>query len=164
MMHTATQRGFTLLIAIILASVALVVGLALADVAYRQVVLASAARNSQVAFYRADSAIECALYYDQQFAAFNVGNAFDQSTLRCEERPLLNYTESSLSDGGVKTEFGISGASCAAGQRSASVTIYKHVSGSCSTSGAKNCIFTSGFSSCSATDPNLFERGLKVLY
>ncbi len=163
-MTTSNHRGFTLLIAIILASVALVVGLALANVAYKQVVLASAARNSQVAFYRADSAMECALYYDQQFGAFNAGNTFLRSSMHCEERDLLDYSSTTLSDGGAKITFGISGASCATGQRSASVTIYKQGTGTCSASGAKNCIFTSGYSSCSATDPNLFERGLKVLY
>jgi Tfp pilus assembly protein PilE len=161
---TRPHRGFTLLIAIILASVSLVIGLALADVAYKQVVLSSAARNSQVAFYRADSAMECALYYDQQFGAFNVGNAFDQNTIRCEGRPLIGYTESALPDGGVRTDFRVSGASCASGARSATVTVYKQTTGACSTSGAKNCLYASGFNSCSTTDPNLFERGLKAVY
>lgn len=163
MMHSRPQRGFTLLIAIILASVALAIGLALANIAYRQVLLASAARNSHVAFYRADSAMECALYYDQQFAAFNAGTTFLRSSIRCEERALLNYA-STTSNGETRIDFGVSGASCAAGERSATVTIFKHTSGACSSTGAKNCIFVSGYSSCSVTDPNVFERGLKVMY
>ena len=69
-MITTTQRGFTLLVAVILASVALSLGLILLDISYKQVVLASSARQSQSAFYNADSAMECALYWDQQFDSF----------------------------------------------------------------------------------------------
>lgn len=160
-MHTP-HRGFTLLIAIILASVALAIGLALADVAYKQVVLSSTARNSQVAFYRADSAMECALYYDQQFAAFNSGNTFDQSGMRCETRLVANYQESPLSDGGVKTTFDVPCST--SGTRSATVTVYKYVTGSCTSGNAKSCIYVSGYNVCSPTDPNRFERALKVFY
>ncbi|MEA2701633.1 MAG: hypothetical protein QOE22_342 [Candidatus Parcubacteria bacterium] len=155
------QRGFTLLIAIILASVALVVGLSLADIAYKQIVLSSAARNSQVAFYRADSAMECALYYDQKFAAFNVGNIFDQGAMQCDGRAVTGYAESTLTGGGVRTTFDVA---CAGTGRSATVAVYKEGTGTCSASGAKSCIFASGFNTCSATDPSLFERGLKIFY
>ena len=64
------ERGFTLLIATILSSVALAIGLAVTDLAYRQVILSSSAKQSQYAFYAADSALECALYFDQQQGAF----------------------------------------------------------------------------------------------
>lgn len=160
-MKTASPRGFTLLIAILLASVALVIGLALADIAYKQVILSSAARNSQTAFYRADSAMECALYYDQQFAAFNIGNSFDQNTIRCESRAITNYAETALPGGGVRTVFDIP---CATGGRSASVTIYKEGTGTCSANGAKHCLYSSGYNLCSTTAPNRFERALKVTY
>ena len=153
----ASRRGFTLLISIILASVALVVGLALADVAYKQVVLSSTARNSQVAFYRADSAMECALYYDQQSAAFNDQDAL---TITCE-RASIPVTKSSLPDGGVLSTFDVP---CSSGGRSASVSVYKQNTGTCSASGAKNCLFASGFNTCTVNDPNRFERGLKAIY
>lgn len=156
-MQTTPHRGFTLLIAIILASVALVVGLALADIAYKQVVLSSTARNSQVAFYRADSAMECALYWDQQFASFN---AMADISIQCENQAITE-TKTSITGGGVKTTFDVP---CAAGGRSATVTIYKEGSGTCSASGAKNCLYASGYNTCSTTDPNRFERALKVFY
>ncbi|MHB1163408.1 MAG: pilus assembly PilX family protein [Minisyncoccota bacterium] len=60
------SRGFALLIAIIFMSVMLTFGLALGSLAYKQQTLASAAVESQYAFYAADAALECALYYDQQ--------------------------------------------------------------------------------------------------
>ncbi len=60
------NRGFTLLIAVIFMSVMLSLGLALGSLAYKQEILASSAIQSQYAFYAADSALECALYADQQ--------------------------------------------------------------------------------------------------
>src|ERR1700743_3560876 len=62
--HANAQRGFTLLVAVILTSVILSGGLALLDISYKQVTRAASARQSQYAFYNADSAIECALYWD----------------------------------------------------------------------------------------------------
>lgn len=152
-----SRRGFTLLIALIFSSVVLVVGLALADIAYKQVVLSSAARNSQVAFYRADSALECALYYDQQFAAFNT---LASLSITCESQS-ISVQKSSLSDGGVLSTFTVP---CAGGGQSGSVSIYKQNSQTCSASGAKNCLYASGYNNCSISDPNRFERAIKAIY
>lgn len=156
------QRGFTLLIAIILSTVALVVGLALADVAYKQVVLSVTASQSQAAFYAADSALECALYYDQQFAAFTPGVSFNELNVRCENRRVTNYVETPYDGGsGRRTTFTLT---CAGGGAFADVTIYKEGSGTCSSESATSCLYATGYNTCDASDPNRFERGLKVLY
>ncbi len=63
---SASRRGFALLMALIFMSVMLSIGLTLGSLAYKQQVLASSAIESQYAFYAADSALECALYADQQ--------------------------------------------------------------------------------------------------
>lgn len=159
------QRGFTLLISIILATVALVVGLALADVAYKQVLLSVTTTQSQTAFYAADSALECALYYDQQFAAFNPGIDFDQNNIRCENRQVRYYSEIPYGNGGQLTTFTLTCPGYKFNERSADVTIYKEGSGAtCSATGATSCLYTSGYNTCNENDPNRFERGLKVLY
>lgn len=59
-------RGFALFIAIVFMSVMLLFGLALGSLSYKQQVLASSSVESQYAFYAADAALECAMYYDQQ--------------------------------------------------------------------------------------------------
>lgn len=64
------SRGFTLLISVIFMSVMLSFGLALGSLGYKQQVLASGAIASQYAFYVADTALECALYADQQQGLF----------------------------------------------------------------------------------------------
>ncbi len=67
--HTK-ESGIALFIAIIFASVVLLIGLTMASFGYKQVVLSSTAVASQKAYYAADSAMECALYADQQQSAF----------------------------------------------------------------------------------------------
>lgn len=58
------QSGVTILFAILLVSIVLTVGLTLLNITLRQLVLSSLARESQFAFYAADSARNCARYYD----------------------------------------------------------------------------------------------------
>jgi len=90
-----TQRGFTLLIAVIFMSVMLSFGLALGSLGYKQQVLASNAIASQYAFYVADTALECALYADQQLGLFDYtrwdGNpksmTCDNSTIAAVQMP-----------------------------------------------------------------------------
>ncbi len=65
-----SERGFALLVAVVFMSVMLALGLALGSIVYKQQVLASSAIDSQYAFYAADSALECALYADQQMGLF----------------------------------------------------------------------------------------------
>lgn len=155
------HRGFTLLIAIILSMISLAIGLALADVAYKQVVLSQTAKQSQTAFYNADSALECALYYDQQFAAFNNGTSYPRGSILCGNRAVsfVEY-QTPYSGGGVRTTFNLT---CPTGGTSAQVTVYKEGSGTCSATGSKNCLYAAGYNVCNA-GPNRFERGLKVVY
>lgn len=69
--HTLkTRRGFTLLLAALIASIAIALGAAIFDIAQKQVVLSSTAKQSQFAFYAADTAAECALYWDIRYNYF----------------------------------------------------------------------------------------------
>ncbi len=157
-MMTNPQRGFTLLIAVILTSVLLSVGLALLDVAYKQVTLSSTARQSQTAFYAADSALECALYWDQQHNAFSY--TAPAATITCGNRTI---TPSSSVSGGIRTTtFDMA---CPSGGTSAQVTIRKgNVGVFCNTLGNSNCLYANGYNSCNVSDERRIERGLKVVY
>ncbi len=66
-----TQRGFTLLIAVIFMTVMLSFGLALGSLGYKQITLSSTAKQSQYAFYAADAGLECGLYADQRDHLFS---------------------------------------------------------------------------------------------
>ncbi len=58
------NKGFTLLIAIVVTSMMLIVSFVVANVALKQLVLADAGVESQYAFYNADSGADCAVYWD----------------------------------------------------------------------------------------------------
>lgn len=60
----STQKGFTLLVAIVVTSLLLIVGFVVSNVALKQIVLADAVVESQYAFYNADSGADCAVYWD----------------------------------------------------------------------------------------------------
>lgn len=150
-------RGFTLLIAVVLTSVLLSVGLALLDIALKQVTLSSTARQSQYAFYAADSAMECALYWDQQQNAFGFANPL--SSIRCAATDIA--LSSSVSGNTRTTTFSIP---CPGGA-SAIVTVYKTQGGAtCNAGTAQSCLYANGYNVCSASDPRRIERGLKVFY
>lgn len=56
--------GFTLFYAMLISSLLLSVGLAIFNITYKEFILTAGVRESEGAFYAADSALECALYWD----------------------------------------------------------------------------------------------------
>lgn len=70
------KRGFVVLFAVVLASIVLSVSLGVANIAYKELVFTTSAKNSNEAFYAADTGAECALYYDQNTTANATGSVF----------------------------------------------------------------------------------------
>jgi hypothetical protein len=150
-----SPRGFALSIAVIITSVVLAVGIALLDVAYKQVLLSSSAKNSQYAFYNADSALECALYWDQKLNAFDYSSPLSSGSIRCDGRGLVSYVSPPPSGGLPRTTtYQIA---CQSSGISASVTVIKQSSGSTD-------LYANGYNTCDAANPNRIERGLKASY
>lgn len=58
------ERGFVILFAILVSTIILLMSAGIFRIAQKETVLSSFSRESQVAFYAADSALECTLYYD----------------------------------------------------------------------------------------------------
>jgi Tfp pilus assembly protein PilX len=58
------NKGFTLLLALIVANAVLIMGLGVYGIIIREIELSGLGRESQIAFYAADSGTECALYWD----------------------------------------------------------------------------------------------------
>lgn len=71
----STKRGFTLLLAALVSAIVLSLGSSIFTIAKKQVTLSSLGRDSQFAFYAADTVAECALYYDVRYAAFATSSA-----------------------------------------------------------------------------------------
>ncbi|MDO8564514.1 MAG: hypothetical protein Q7R88_00800 [bacterium] len=62
------QKGFTLLFAVLVGSLLFSIGIAIAHVAVREIILSATAKGSEGAFYAADGGAECALYWDLEMA------------------------------------------------------------------------------------------------
>lgn len=156
------QRGFALIVAVIFSSVVLAVGLALLDITYKQILLSGTAKNSQYAFYNADSALECALYWDQQNTG-GAGSAFDYTSPRssteigCDNNTAIGgYATGIVLLNGVSTRKTSFDLPCPGG-KSAHVDVYKSSTGTTD-------IFASGYNYCDAGNPARIERGIKIHY
>ena len=86
MEQTTHQRGFTILLAALVASLVLSLGISVFSIAQKQLILSSTGRDSQYAFYAADTAAECALYWDVRHDFF--GTSTPAVSPECDELPL----------------------------------------------------------------------------
>ncbi|MEK9166539.1 MAG: hypothetical protein AAB846_02280, partial [Patescibacteria group bacterium] len=82
------QKGFTLLYAVMVSSIALTIGLSAFSLVYGGLALSGNARDSITALYAADAGVECGIYWDYNYdpanpseAAFN--NDGTQNTIFC---------------------------------------------------------------------------------
>ena len=56
--------GFAMLFTVLIVTLILSIALGISNVTLKQTILSSLARDSQIAFYQADTAVECGMYYD----------------------------------------------------------------------------------------------------
>ena len=58
------NKGFALLIAVLVSSVVLAVGISMLNITLKEYLFSAIGRESEIAFYAADAGMECALYWD----------------------------------------------------------------------------------------------------
>jgi hypothetical protein len=127
------SRGFTLLLAALVASIVLALGSSIYTIARKQVTLSSLGRDSQFAFYAADTIVECALYYDIRFSLFATSSeSGPMQDVTCDGVTVTPTLESVTEDTAVSrvtmTIFTLDedGAPMPTNSRCADVTIYKN--------------------------------------
>lgn len=84
--RTRSQGGFALLIAVLVSSVILAVGMSIATITMKQYMFAGLGRESEIAFYAADAGMECALYWDTSTAGgakYSVGTNLSDTDSSC---------------------------------------------------------------------------------
>lgn len=64
--NTKFNKGYTLLFAVLVSALVLSVGISILNISKKEFLLASSARESTIAFFAADSGLECASYFDSQ--------------------------------------------------------------------------------------------------
>ncbi len=62
--YSKKNNGFTLFIAIVVTSMFTLISFVVINISLKQIILANAGQQSQVAFYAAESGVECAIYWD----------------------------------------------------------------------------------------------------
>ncbi len=145
------ERGVALLITIILTGTLLLVATTIMNTAVKQAFLSATGRESQYAFYAADSGAECALYWDVQnpsgFSAFN-----SLSTIECNKdlaNPANHFTVGETNVSSFTMTF-LPDAYCA------KVTVTK--------SGNTTKIESSGYNTCDSSNPRRVERAVRITY
>jgi len=158
------ERGVTLYIAIVVTSALLLVSFAIADTTLKQAALASINRDSHIAFFAADTGIECALYWDLKNASG--GSAFSTSspsTISCNGdssnvnnqniHPVLNLNQNFSGTSTFQINF-LPETYCA------KVSVGKFYNG-----GTLNTTIESkGYNSCDSNNPRRVERAVRVSY
>lgn len=68
--HIKSDAGFAVLFAVLLASFLITLGISIFSISLKEIQIATSVRDSQIAYYTADSARECALYWDVKVGSF----------------------------------------------------------------------------------------------
>ena len=87
------NTGYALYTAIILTAVLILVAYATADLAIKESQLSSAASDSHVAFYNADSGLECALYADLKNGAVSNFDMNTPGTVSCNGQTITTNSQ-----------------------------------------------------------------------
>ena len=62
--NTRKQNGYAILFTVVIISIISLLAIGLSNSTYKQLILSSVSTDSQVSFFQADTAVECALYAD----------------------------------------------------------------------------------------------------
>lgn len=99
-MNKNKNKAFALLYTSLLATLLLSLSISISYIIRKQIILSSISRESQKAFYMADSAAECALYWDFQYGVFDPNNATSSANIKCQDSSIAeNELSGDLYDG-----------------------------------------------------------------
>lgn len=188
------NKGFTIFFAMLVGSLTLSIGLAIYDLAVREIDLSAAASQSQYAIYAADTGAECALYWDSKlsptlngapsiFSTSSIaGNAVYSGVANCNGQDIRAAgtppaTIVAPPTGWTAWCFNASNSSCLAATASAGTTTFTIsllpaqpycavVDVGKSTEGGilYTTIVSKGYNNCSASGAARLERTLRVSY
>jgi len=171
------KKGFTLLFAVIVSTLVLAVGGSIINIALKQVILSGVGRESQYAFYAANTGIECALYWDiagvgsgnaPAFATSTgfspAGNAACAGTTNIYDEDDAKWDVTAGSNANVtESYFRLDNFSDVTGPVGycADVRVFKEMIGN---QVASTTIESRGYNTCDSTNPRRIERGLEMNY
>jgi Tfp pilus assembly protein PilX len=151
MMKKRSEKGIALLITIILTGTLLLVATSIMNTAVKQAFLSASGRESQYAFYAADTGAECALYWDvhdpQGVSAFTTPSSIycnkdavnPSNQFQVGSAPVSTFTMTFLPE-----------------PYCATVTVTK--------SGSATTIESKGYNTCDTANPRRVERAVRINY
>jgi Tfp pilus assembly protein PilX len=149
------KQGFTLFLAMVVTATLLLVAAGVATIAVRQSLIANAGKESQIAFYAADTGMECAIFWDVMNPAGN-NSAFATSTgtmINCN-RNASNTNNEWVVGGSLQSVFTMTfnpDPFCAI------VTVTKQSNGA-------TLIESRGYNTCNTSNPRRVERAVRARY
>jgi Tfp pilus assembly protein PilE len=144
------EKGFALIFTIMIVSVVSIVSAGIINSSYKQLILSSLAKDSQVAFYMADTASDCALYADL-VEIYNGTFNITGSTWNCAGYSLRVIN---LGVGGYNLLSPTSAAS--SGEPCFDIYITKNA--------GNTEISARGYNTCNKSSPRVVEREIEVNY
>jgi len=168
------QRGFTIFFAVLVASLALAIGLSIYDLLIRELDLSQTAKESQYAIYAADTGAECALYWDLNYngsdSAFATSTASNEPTsgIDCNtqdvaaEAVALNTWPETADASNATTVFQVSLVPGSTNSPCAIVTVEKTAANPGDPSATT--IVSRGRNTCNTGAPLQLERALEISY
>ena len=149
------KEGFTLAVALIVAGVLLLIATGMVNLALKQASISASGRDSQIAFYAADTGIECALFWDIQSptgsSAFSTSTG---STIFCNKD--VNNPDNQWIVGGSYTSV-INHINFAPEPYCAIVVVTKELDGHTE-------IESKGYNTCDLSNHRRVERAVRVTY
>ena len=145
-------RAFTLIMAILTASVMLALGYAIFNIVSKEILLSSSGRESQFAFFAADTGIECALYWDSKFDAFSTSSPLIEVSCGVASSTLTKVISGNNATSTFSFQF-----STSITRPCVTVTVAKSIP-------AKTKIESAGYNTCVVTNPRRIERAIRVTY
>lgn len=168
--YNSNERGFTLLISIIISSLILAIGLSILNITLKEFILSSIARESEYAFYAADAGMECALYWDgfgrNRFGSSAATPPIAPTNIRCAGSNVKTFGGGSdvLVGGqpyGIPSQFEIRwGTPEVCVQVEVTKTLVADVNGNY----VRTVVESRGRNNCDLNDPRTVERALRASY
>jgi len=166
-----TNNGFVLSFAVLVSGILLSIGLGIFSITMKELVISSSGRESQFAFYAADTGGECALYWDIRHTGFDssvFATSSDSSILPSGSNVNCDREDITVISSGWDTSRGwvVSNQSPTTATTEFDMTFSN---GSCATvyvfkDGADTRIDSHGFNTCDENNPRRVERGLRIRY
>jgi len=150
------KRGFALLYSVLVASLLLAIGLSIFNITIKELVLSSSARDSEFAFFAADTGTDCALYWDYVGGAFSTEDPAASVNCAGQTAPVTTEVDGENSTHAFSLDLGADNPYCT------DVTVEKtSIEGGLFRS---TTIVSRGYNTCDAENPRRVERAIRVNY